>query len=66
MNGYECEGTDIFEKCKMECSIQQGEAKLNRTFHLSTNENICIITRMKNIQYLFYKTSKLYFCHLQC
>ena len=26
---------------KIECSYQQGKAKLNKTFHLSPNENIC-------------------------
>ena len=31
----------------MKCSIQQGEAELNGTFHLSLNENICSIARMK-------------------
>ena len=53
MNGYECDGT--------------GEAKLNSTCHLSPHENICTITAMKNIHYLFYilVTSKIYFCNLQ-
>ena len=60
MNGYECNGTDIFMRLKIECSIQRGEAKLNRTFHLSLNENISTIARMKNIHYLFYKTSKIF------
>ena len=50
MNGYECDGSDIFILWKMECSILRGEAKLNRTFHLSQNENICTITQMKNIR----------------
>ena len=36
-----------------------GEATLNRTFHLSPNETICTIARMKAIHYLFYTTSKL-------
>ena len=58
INGYECDGTDIFMRRKIEYSIQRGEAKLNRTFHLSPNENICATARMKNIQYLFYITSK--------
>ena len=31
----------------MECSIQQGEPELNGTFHLSPNENILIIARIK-------------------
>ena len=34
MNGYECNGTDIFMRLEMECSIQRGKAELNRTFHL--------------------------------
>ena len=51
MNGYECNGRDIF-------------AKLNRTFNLSPNDNICTITRMKNIHYLFYITSKNICYHL--
>ena len=33
-NGYECNGTDIFMRLEMECSIQRGKAELNRTFHL--------------------------------
>ena len=32
----------------MKCSIQRGEAELNGTIHLSPNENICSIARMKN------------------
>ena len=50
---------------KMECSIQSGEAKLHRTFHFLPNENIFTIARMKTIHYLFYITSKIYFCYLQ-
>ena len=34
MNGYECDGTDIFIRGQIECSIHRGEAKLNRTFHV--------------------------------
>ena len=34
MNGYECNGTVIFMRLEMECSIQRGKAELNRTFHL--------------------------------
>ena len=34
MNGYECNGTDIFMRLEMECSIQRDRAELNRTFHL--------------------------------
>ena len=47
MNVYECNGTNIFIRWKMKCSIQQGEAELNGTFDLSPNENICSIARMK-------------------
>ena len=32
--------------------------KFNRKFHLSPYGNICTITRMKNLHYLFYITSK--------
>ena len=32
MNGYECNGTVIFMRGEMECSIQRGNAELNRTF----------------------------------
>ena len=31
----------------MKCSIQRGEAELNGTFHLSPNEHICSIARMR-------------------
>ena len=45
----------------MKCSIQQGEAKLNGTFHLSPNENICSIARMRKhsltVLYNLYKDS---------
>ena len=46
MNVYEYNGTNIFKRWKMKCSIQQGEAELNGTFHLSphcTNEKTFII-----------------------
>ena len=49
----------------MECSIQIGKAKLNRTFHLSSNENICTIARMKIIHYLFYIISKNNCCNFK-
>ena len=58
MNAYECNGTNIFMRWKMKCSIQRGEAELNGTVHFSPNENICSIARMKNIHYLFYITAK--------
>ena len=48
-----------FHEMKIECSIQRGEAKLNRTIHLSPNENICTIPRMKNVHYLFNIASKI-------
>ena len=56
MNGYECNGTVFFMRLEMECSIQRGKAELNRTFHLSPNENSCTIARIKSIHYLFYIT----------
>ena len=61
MNVYECNGTNIFMRWKMKCSIQRGEVELNGTFHLSPNENICTIAPMKNIHYLFYMTAKSIF-----
>ena len=57
MNGYECNGKDIFLRSEMECSIQRGKAELNRTFHLQPNENRCTIARIKSIHNLFYITS---------
>ena len=60
MNVYECNGTHIFMRWKMKCSIQRGEAELNGTFHLSPHENICSIARMKK-HYLFYITAKSIF-----
>ena len=44
-------GTDIFMRCKMKCSIQIGFASLNRKFHLSPHENICTIALI-TIHYL--------------
>ena len=61
MNVYECNGTNIFMRWKMKCSIQRGEAELNGTFHLSPNENICSIARMRKhslfVLYNLYKDS---------
>ena len=48
MNVYECNGTNIFMRWKIKCSIQWGKAQLNETFHLSPNENIFSIARMRN------------------
>ena len=45
---------------RLKCSFQRGEAKLNRTFHISPYENICT-----NIHYLFYMTSKNNCYHLE-
>ena len=42
----------------MKCSIQLGFALLNRTFHLSPNENICTIALI-TIHYL-YNSSRLW------
>ena len=45
----------------MKCSIQQGEAELNGTFHFSPNENICSIARIRKhslfVLYSLYKDS---------
>ena len=65
MNCYECDGTHIFMRRDIECSIQRSEARLNRTYHLSSNENIFTIARMKNIHYLFCITSKNICCHVE-
>ena len=32
MNVYECDGTDIFMRCKWKCYIQCGVAKLKERF----------------------------------
>ena len=46
----------------MKCSIQRGKAELNGTFHLSPNENICSIARMRKhslfVLYSLYKDSE--------
>ena len=49
---HSCDGTDIFMRGKIKSSIQQGEAKLNRTFNLSLNENIRTIALI-TIHYLY-------------
>ena len=48
----------------MKCSIQRGEAKLNGTFHLSRNENICSIAQMKKHSLFVLYNSKIDPCHL--
>ena len=45
---------DMSAMVQMECSIQQGEAKFNRTVHLSPIENIYFIAQTKNIHYLYH------------
>ena len=59
MNGYECNTV----KDGMFYSTRPG--KLNRTFHLSPNEKICTIARLKNIHYLFNITSINICCRLE-
>ena len=44
---------------------ERSNVLFNDTFHLSPHENICTITRMKNVHYLFYITTKVYFCHFK-
>ena len=57
MNVYECNGTNVFMRWKMKCSIQRGKAELNCTFYLPTNENIFVpLHEWENIHYLFYIT----------
>ena len=52
MNAFNsCDGTDIFIRWEMKCSIQLGFAS-NRTFHLSPHENICTIALI-TIHYLY-------------
>ena len=59
MNGYEFNSANIFMSLKINILFNKASAELNRIIvNLSTNENICIIERMKNIHYLFYTTSK--------
>ena len=48
----------------MKCSIQRGEAELNGTFHLSPNENISSIARMKKHSLFVLYNTKIDPCHL--
>ena len=41
---HSCNGTNIFIRWKMKCTIQLGFASLNGTFHISPYENICTIS----------------------
>ena len=43
----------------MKCSIQRGEAELNGTFHLSPNENICSMVRIKKHSLFVLYNSKI-------
>ena len=54
MFSHSCNGTNIFIRWKMKCTIQLGFASLNGTFHLSpqAHENICTIALI-NIHYLY-------------
>ena len=52
MFSHSCNGTNIFIRWKMKCTIQLGFASLNGTFHLSPHENICTIALI-NIHYLY-------------
>ena len=42
-----CNGTNIFMRWKMKCSIQLGKGELKGAFHLSPNESICSIAQMR-------------------
>ena len=50
MDVYECNGTNIFMRWKMKCSIQRGEAELNGTFHLSPKIQILKQIKRKTIE----------------
>ena len=54
MFSHSWNGTNIFIRWKMKCTIQLGFASLNGTFHLSpqAHENICTIALI-NIHYLY-------------
>ena len=52
MFSHSCNGTNIFIRWKMKCTIQLGFASLNGTFHLLPHENICTIALI-NIHYLY-------------
>ena len=52
MFSHSCNGTNIFIRWKMKCTIQLGFTSLNGTFHLSPHENICTIALI-NIHYLY-------------
>ena len=49
---HSCNGTNIFMRWKMKCSIQLGFILLNGTLHLSPHENICTIALI-NFHYLY-------------
>ena len=56
MNVYECNGTNIFMRGKMKCSIQRGEAELNGTFIFHRMKIFVPLHEWENIHYLFYIT----------
>ena len=47
---FMCNGTNVSRGEKCYCSIQRGEAGLNGTFHLSSNEKS---VPLENIRYVF-------------
>ena len=52
MFSHSCNGTSIFIRWKMKCTIHLGFASLNGRFHPSPHENICTIAHI-NIHYLY-------------
>ena len=65
MNAFNsCDGTPIFIRGEMKCSIQLGFASLNRTFHLSPHENICTIALI-TIHYLYNIGCDPCYCSIQ-
>ena len=74
MNAFHsCDGTDIFMRWKIKCSIQLGFASLDRTFNLSPHENIRTIAPITihflyniEISHISYLDIGRPFCTLAC
>ena len=60
----ECGGTYFFMRWKIECYIQRGEAKLNRKFHLFSNEIYVPSHEWKTFIICFIYHQNI-FCHLK-
>ena len=64
MNVYECNGTNIFMRWKMKCSIQRGEAELNGTFHLHRMKIFVPLHEWKKHSLFVLYNTKIDPCHL--